>query len=39
MSQLFEKVFVVGSGLMGAGIAQVVAQAEMDVVLYDLTEG
>lgn len=42
MSQLssrpFNKVFVVGCGLMGAGIAQVAAQSGMEVISYDLTE-
>ena len=31
-----EKVFVVGSGLMGSGIAQVCAQRGLQVVLYDI---
>ena len=30
------KVFVVGSGLMGSGISQVCAQAGVDVLLYDI---
>ncbi len=30
------KVFVVGSGLMGSGIAQVCAQAGIEVLLYDI---
>jgi 3-hydroxybutyryl-CoA dehydrogenase len=30
------KVFVVGSGLMGSGISQVCAQAGIDVLLYDI---
>jgi 3-hydroxybutyryl-CoA dehydrogenase len=30
------KVFVVGSGLMGSGIAQVCAQTGLEVVLYDI---
>ena len=30
------KVFVVGSGLMGSGIAQVCAQSALEVVLYDI---
>ena len=30
------KVFIVGSGLMGSGIAQVCAQAGIDVFLYDI---
>lgn len=42
MSQLslkpFNHVFVLGSGLMGAGIAQVVAEAGIEVVLYDVNE-
>lgn len=33
-----KKVFVVGCGLMGAGITQVVAQAGLEVVTYDRTE-
>lgn len=31
-----EKVFIVGSGLMGSGIAQVCAQSGLDVVLFDI---
>ena len=31
-----EKVFIVGSGLMGSGIAQVCAQSALEVVLYDI---
>ena len=31
------KVFIVGSGLMGSGIAQVCAQAGLQVVLHDTT--
>jgi 3-hydroxybutyryl-CoA dehydrogenase len=31
-----KKVFIVGSGLMGSGIAQVCAQSGLDVVLYDI---
>ena len=31
-----ERVFVVGSGLMGSGIAQVCAQAGLSVVLHDV---
>ena len=31
-----DKVFIVGSGLMGSGIAQVCAQRGLDVVLYDI---
>ena len=31
-----EKVFIVGSGLMGSGIAQVCAQSGLKVVLYDI---
>jgi 3-hydroxybutyryl-CoA dehydrogenase len=31
------KAFIVGSGLMGSGIAQVCAQAGIEVVLYDIT--
>jgi len=30
------KIFVVGSGLMGSGISQVCAQAGLDVLLYDI---
>ena len=30
------KVFVVGSGLMGSGISQVCAQAGVEVLLYDI---
>ena len=33
-----KKVVVVGAGTMGAGIAQVVAQAGYDVVLGDINE-
>ena len=32
------KIFVVGSGLMGSGISQVCAQAGLDVLLYDIDE-
>ena len=31
-----DKVFIVGSGLMGSGIAQVCAQRGLEVVLYDI---
>src|SRR5512134_3276198 len=31
-----QKVFIVGSGLMGSGIAQVCAQRGFEVVLYDI---
>ena len=31
-----EKVFIVGSGLMGSGIAQVCAQSGLEVDLYDV---
>ena len=31
-----KKVFIVGSGLMGSGIAQVCAQRGLEVVLYDI---
>jgi 3-hydroxybutyryl-CoA dehydrogenase len=31
-----QKVFIVGSGLMGSGIAQVCAQRGLEVVLYDI---
>lgn len=33
---MIDKVAIVGSGLMGAGIAQVAAQAGLQVLLYDL---
>jgi 3-hydroxybutyryl-CoA dehydrogenase len=33
-----EKVLVVGSGLMGGGIAQVCAQAGLEVILHDVSE-
>lgn len=33
-----KKVLVVGSGLMGGGIAQVCAQAGLDVLLNDVSE-
>lgn len=33
-----DKIMVIGAGQMGAGIAQVCAQAHYDVVLYDLNE-
>jgi 3-hydroxybutyryl-CoA dehydrogenase len=32
-----KKVFIVGSGLMGSGIAQVCAQAGIEVFLYDIS--
>lgn len=35
---VLNKVFVVGSGLMGSGIAQVCAQAGFQVVLHDTTQ-
>jgi 3-hydroxybutyryl-CoA dehydrogenase len=31
------KTFIVGSGLMGSGIAQVCAQAGIEVFLYDIS--
>ena len=34
-----EKVFIVGSGLMGSGIAQVCAQAGIGVAVYDIDRG
>jgi len=33
------KVFIVGSGLMGSGIAQVCAQAGIEVIIYDIDRG
>jgi len=36
MAMDIKKVFVVGSGLMGSGIAQVCAQSGLEVVLYDI---
>ena len=33
-----QKVLVVGSGLMGSGIAQVCAQAGIQVLLYDVSK-
>ena len=33
-----QKVFIVGSGLMGGGIAQVCAQAGFDVFIHDVTQ-
>ncbi len=33
-----QKVWIIGSGLMGAGIAQVCAQAQMEVFLTDLSQ-
>ena len=33
-----EKVFIVGSGLMGSGIAQVCAQVGIQVFLNDITQ-
>ena len=37
MRMEISKVLVVGSGLMGSGIAQVCAQAGIDVVLSDVS--
>ena len=34
-----QKVFVMGSGAMGSGIAQVCAQRGISVVMCDLTRG
>lgn len=34
----FNKVFVVGAGLMGAGITQVIAQSGTEVIIYDVSE-
>ena len=34
----FNKVFVVGCGLMGAGISEVIAKAGIEVIAYDLNE-
>lgn len=34
-----QKIMVVGSGLMGSGIAQVCAQAGLDVLLHDVSDG
>jgi 3-hydroxybutyryl-CoA dehydrogenase len=33
-----KKVFVIGSGLMGSGIAQVCAQAGITACLYDISQ-
>lgn len=38
-SQLLQRVGVVGTGAMGQGIAQVMAQAGLEVLLYDVREG
>lgn len=37
-SKRFNKVFVVGCGLMGAGIAEVIAKANIKVIVFDVTE-
>ena len=37
MNMGIQKIMVVGSGLMGGGIAQVCAQAKLDVLLYDVS--
>lgn len=37
-SELLQKATVLGAGTMGNGIAQVLAQAGLDVVLYDIAE-
>lgn len=33
-----KKIFIVGAGLMGSGIAQVCAQSEINVVLNDISK-
>lgn len=35
---IINKVFVIGAGQMGSGIAQVAAQAGLEVILYDLAQ-
>lgn len=37
-SKRFNEVFVVGCGLMGAGIAEVIAKANIKVIVFDVTE-
>lgn len=35
---MFKEISVLGAGIMGSGIAQVIANADMDVSLYDIEE-